>query len=381
MRPAALRLGAINDPHRPARPRHDPPVLGHAAVALVLAIHHPVLQPVLDPAFLGPAQDLHGALVAAAFPAGEVDAGRVMDEEPAPAFGHGMAPAAGFEALEPAHVVFVPAFAHGPVAEWMPAPVQAVEMAAGPLGPVVPGGGRGGRVSVAGAGEAFRLGPFGPVGPAVGQRGGGPEGAIDGAGQIEAARAGVGGKIVGASGQGVEARAVFLKEGPCAGDGFERAREAQAQPVFVGELQAGAMLITGDGQAGARWEESVVPAKSMRGCRPRDRGGATPATSSLWAGLIRPATGLFGARNLPATPAKPTRGAPAQSRASSLYAVRFPHSFGHRCKQPSRALACSRRREHGLACERGAKLPNKPFGSLLGRPSLLRSKQTGLSKL
>ena len=79
------------------------------------------------------------ALALAAFPAGEVDAGLVIHEEDAPAFGHVVAQAGGFEPFEHAQVMFVQAFAHGQVAELVAAQIQAVEVADGQLGPVVPG--------------------------------------------------------------------------------------------------------------------------------------------------------------------------------------------------------------------------------------------------
>ena len=156
--------------------------------------------------------------------------------------------------------MFVETLAHGQVAQLMAAQVQAVEVADGHLHALVPGVVGGGLVPVAVEGEAFIPGQFGQMFQPVGQRGGGQQGAVHIAGQVEAARAGVGVKVVGASGHGVKARAMFLEEGPSAHDGFEHALEAQAQPVFVGELQAGTMMRTGGGQAGEGLKEGVVHA-------------------------------------------------------------------------------------------------------------------------
>jgi hypothetical protein len=121
------------------------------------------------------------------------------------------------------------------------AQVEAVEVADGHLHAVVARVVGGGAVSVAVEGEAFVAGPFGNVDQTIGQRpgGAGEEGVLDVAEEGETLEAGVCVEIVATLGRGVEAGAVFLEEGAAAGDVFEDALEAEAEPVFVGELQAG----------------------------------------------------------------------------------------------------------------------------------------------
>ena len=151
---ARLRGGVADDPQRVPLPGLHPPVVDDAVVPQILA-GRPAGDRVIDHGFLDPAEEVHRALVPAALPEIEVDAGLVVHDHDAAALGHLLAPVGRPQALEHAHVVLVQAFGRGQVPERMAAQVQAVAVADGRLQTFVPGVVGGGPGPMAVHGEAL----------------------------------------------------------------------------------------------------------------------------------------------------------------------------------------------------------------------------------
>src|ERR1035437_9424918 len=85
---AGLRVGVIDKAHQMSCARPNAPVLGHSVVAHVGRVPRYALNPVEDHVLFHPTDEIDGALLAAALPAGKVDALLVIEDDDALALGH-----------------------------------------------------------------------------------------------------------------------------------------------------------------------------------------------------------------------------------------------------------------------------------------------------
>lgn len=79
--------------------RPHPAVVRHAVISRVRAVPQPAARLFIDHVHLDAAEEVNGALVAAAFPKIEIDPGLVLDQEHPCSLGHSLAQAPGCDPL------------------------------------------------------------------------------------------------------------------------------------------------------------------------------------------------------------------------------------------------------------------------------------------
>ena len=136
-------------------------------VARILPVPIPARHPFEHLVFLGAAQEIDRAFLAAAFPEGKGDGGLVINHQDPATLGHLLSQPLGFDPLEGTPVVLLESLPGGQQAQRVGAPIQAVEVAPRQLDAFMPGSMRGGFVPVTVGGEDFVSGQFGNVGQPV----------------------------------------------------------------------------------------------------------------------------------------------------------------------------------------------------------------------